>query len=70
MKTGSRLRRKRYLAGDIDMQIFSKYVPEIIEGYSERSLYAAQLGTYYYAFNTQKGPTADFPRSSGAKYDH
>ena len=36
-----------------------KYVPETAEGYSGAGVYPPQLGTYYYAFNTQKGPTAD-----------
>lgn len=52
---------KRYLAGDIDItesfpkNLYKKLLKEI-----PGQVYTpAQLGTYYYAFNTQKGPTAD-----------
>ena len=52
---------KRYLAGDIDItesfpqKLYHKLLKEI-----PRQVHTPpQLGTYYYAFNTQKGPTAD-----------
>ncbi|MTD39615.1 oligopeptide ABC transporter substrate-binding protein OppA [Erwinia sp. CPCC 100877] len=52
---------KRYLAGDIDItesfprQLYRKLMKEI-----PGQVYTPpQLGTYYYAFNTEKGPTAD-----------
>ncbi|QCT21546.1 oligopeptide ABC transporter substrate-binding protein OppA [Jejubacter calystegiae] len=52
---------KRYLAGDIDItesfpkQLYRKLTKEI-----PGQIYTPpQLGTYYYAFNTEKGPTAD-----------
>ncbi len=52
---------KRYLAGDIDISesfpknLYHKLLKEI-----PRQVHTPpQLGTYYYAFNTQKGPTAD-----------
>jgi oligopeptide transport system substrate-binding protein len=52
---------KRYLAGDIDItesfpkQLYRKLMKEI-----PGQIYTPpQLGTYYYAFNTEKGPTAD-----------
>lgn len=52
---------KRYLAGDIDItesfpkNLYHKLLKEI-----PRQVHTPpQLGTYYYAFNTQKGPTAD-----------
>ncbi len=32
-----------------------KYVSEAVEGYSGEVYTPPQLGTYYYAFNTQKG---------------
>ncbi|STI86371.1 periplasmic murein peptide-binding protein [Escherichia coli] len=52
---------KRYLAGDIDIteSFPEKYVSEAVEGYSGAGLYAAAARDLYYAFNTQKGPTAD-----------
>lgn len=52
---------KRYLAGDIDItesfpkQLYQKLLKEI-----PNQIYTPpQLGTYYYAFNTEQGPTAD-----------
>jgi oligopeptide transport system substrate-binding protein len=51
----------RYLAGDIDItesfpkNLYRKLLKEI----PEQVYTPAQLGTYYYAFNTRKGPTAD-----------
>lgn len=52
---------KRYLAGDIDItesfpkNLYQKLLKEI----PDQVYTPPQLGTYYYAFNTQKGPTAD-----------
>ncbi|ALB62882.1 Periplasmic Murein Peptide-Binding Protein MppA [Cronobacter condimenti 1330] len=52
---------KRYLANDIDItesfpkNLYQKLKKEI----PDQVFTPPQLGTYYYAFNTQKGPTAD-----------
>ncbi len=52
---------KRYLAGDLDItesfpkNLYQKLKKDILG----QVFTPAQLGTYYYAFNTQKGPTAD-----------
>ena len=52
---------KRYLAGDIDItESFPKTMYQKLMKEIPGQVYAPpQLGTYYYAFNTQKGPTAD-----------
>lgn len=52
---------KRYRANDIDI---TESFPKEMYGMLKKSLPGEvytpdQLGTYYYAFNTQKGPTAD-----------
>ena len=52
---------KRYLAGDLDItesfpkNLYQKLKKEI----PDQVFTPPQLGTYYYAFNTRKGPTAD-----------
>ncbi|WNN69952.1 ABC transporter substrate-binding protein [Kluyvera cryocrescens] len=52
---------KRYLAGDIDItESFPKnQYQKLLKELPGQVYTPAQLGTYYYAFNTQKGPTAD-----------
>lgn len=52
---------KRYLAGDIDItESFPKNLYHKLMREIPGQVYTpAQLGTYYYAFNTQKGPTSD-----------
>nr|WP_318381595.1 peptide ABC transporter substrate-binding protein [uncultured Enterobacter sp.] len=52
---------KRYLAGDIDItESFPKSLYQKLMKDIPGQVYTPpQLGTYYYAFNTQKGPTAD-----------
>ncbi|WP_435945164.1 peptide ABC transporter substrate-binding protein [Dryocola sp. BD586] len=52
---------KRYLAGDIDItESFPKIMYQKLKKDIPDQVYTPQqLGTYYYAFNTQKGPTAD-----------
>jgi ABC-type oligopeptide transport system, periplasmic component len=52
---------KRYLAGDIDItESFPKNLyKKLLKDIPGQVYTPAQLGTYYYAFNTQKGPTAD-----------
>ncbi|MFJ2973653.1 ABC transporter substrate-binding protein [Kluyvera sp. NPDC087067] len=52
---------KRYRAGDIDItESFPKNQYQKLKKELPGQVYTpAQLGTYYYAFNTQKGPTAD-----------
>jgi len=52
---------KRYLAGDIDItESFPKNLyQKLLKDIPGQVYTPAQLGTYYYAFNTQKGPTAD-----------
>ena len=52
---------KRYLAGDIDItESFPKTMYQKLMKEIPGQVYTPpQLGTYYYAFNTQKGPTAD-----------
>ncbi|AXF75904.1 peptide ABC transporter substrate-binding protein [Erwinia tracheiphila] len=52
---------KRYRAGDIDItESFPKNMYEMLKKQIPDQVYTPdQLGTYYYAFNTQKGPTAD-----------
>ncbi|HBI11083.1 MAG TPA: oligopeptide ABC transporter substrate-binding protein OppA, partial [Franconibacter pulveris] len=52
---------KRYLAGDIDItESFPKNLYQKLLKQIPGQVYTPpQLGTYYYAFNTQKGPTAD-----------
>jgi len=52
---------KRYRAGDIDItESFPKNLYQLLKKQIPNEVYTPdQLGTYYYAFNTQKGPTAD-----------
>ncbi|MEI2264393.1 peptide ABC transporter substrate-binding protein [Erwinia sp. CGal63] len=52
---------KRYRAGDIDItESFPKNMYGLLKKQLPNEVYTPeQLGTYYYAFNTQKGPTAD-----------
>lgn len=52
---------KRYQAGDIDItESFPKNLyQKLLKDIPDQVYTPAQLGTYYYAFNTQKGPTAD-----------
>jgi oligopeptide transport system substrate-binding protein len=52
---------KRYLAGDIDItESFPKVMYQKLMKDIPGQVYTPpQLGTYYYAFNTLKGPTAD-----------
>lgn len=52
---------KRYRAGDIDItESFPKNMYGLLKKQIPDEVYTPdQLGTYYYAFNTQKGPTAD-----------
>ena len=52
---------KRYRAGDIDItESFPKNMYALLKKELPGQVYTPdQLGTYYYAFNTQKGPTAD-----------
>ncbi|WP_425267159.1 peptide ABC transporter substrate-binding protein [Buttiauxella warmboldiae] len=52
---------KRYLAGDIDItESFPKNLyQKLLKDIPAEVYTPPQLGTYYYAFNTQKGPTAD-----------
>lgn len=52
---------KRYQAGDIDItESFPKNQYQKLKKELPGQVFTpAQLGTYYYAFNTQKGPTAD-----------
>ncbi|WP_367395514.1 ABC transporter substrate-binding protein [Pantoea sp. Ep11b] len=52
---------KRYRANDIDItESFPKEMYGLLKKTLPGEVYTPdQLGTYYYAFNTQKGPTAD-----------
>ncbi|MXP53817.1 peptide ABC transporter substrate-binding protein [Pantoea sp. Seng] len=52
---------KRYRAGDIDItESFPKNMYALLKKELPGQVYTPdQLGTYYYAFNTEKGPTAD-----------
>ncbi|WP_371328493.1 ABC transporter substrate-binding protein [Pantoea sp. 1.19] len=52
---------KRYRAGDIDItESFPKNQYAMLKKMLPGQVFTPdQLGTYYYAFNTQKGPTAD-----------
>ena len=52
---------KRYLAGDIDItESFPKHLyHKLMKDIPEQVYIPEQLGTYYYAFNTQAGPTKD-----------
>lgn len=52
---------KRYRANDIDItESFPKNMYELLKKELPGQVYTPdQLGTYYYAFNTEKGPTAD-----------
>lgn len=52
---------KRYRAGDIDItESFPKNMYGLLQKQIPDQVYTPdQLGTYYYAFNTLKGPTAD-----------
>lgn len=52
---------KRYLAGDIDItESFPKALyQKLLKDIPGEVYTPPQLGTYYYAFNTEKGPTAD-----------
>ena len=52
---------KRYLAGDIDItESFPKnQYHKLLKQLPGQVFTPPQLGTYYYAFNTRKGPTAD-----------
>ncbi|KAF1369216.1 peptide ABC transporter substrate-binding protein [Yokenella regensburgei] len=52
---------KRYQAGDIDItESFPKNLyKKLLKDLPGQVYTPPQLGTYYYAFNTQKGPTAD-----------
>ena len=52
---------KRYRAGDIDItESFPKQMYGLLKKSLPGQVYTPdQLGTYYYAFNTLKGPTAD-----------
>ena len=51
----------RYLAGDIDItESFPKSLyQKLLKDIPDQVFTPPQLGTYYYALNTQKGPTAD-----------
>lgn len=53
---------KRYLAGDIDItESFPKnQYQQLLKAIPGQVFTPPQLGTYYYAFNTRKGPTADY----------
>ncbi|WP_297201094.1 ABC transporter substrate-binding protein [uncultured Pluralibacter sp.] len=53
---------KRYLAGDIDItESFPKnQYKQLLKAIPGQVFTPPQLGTYYYAFNTRKGPTADY----------
>ncbi len=60
---------KRYLAGDIDITVFPKYFyQKLLKDIPGQVYTPPQLGTYYYAFNTQKARRR-IPRSSGAEHD-
>ncbi len=63
---------KRYLAGDIDItESFPKNMyQKLLKDIPGQVYTPPQLGTYYYAFNTQKGPTADERVRLGAEHDH
>ena len=52
---------KRYLANGVDItESFPKNLYQKLQKEIPGQVYTPpQLGTYYYAFNTQKGPTAD-----------
>ncbi|MEQ4923534.1 peptide ABC transporter substrate-binding protein [Proteus hauseri] len=52
---------KRYLAGDIDItESFPKNLyHKLMKDIPDQVYIPKQLGTYYYAFNTQSGPTSD-----------
>ncbi len=52
---------KRYRSNDIDItESFPKNMYALLKKTLPGEVYTPdQLGTYYYAFNTQKGPTAD-----------
>ncbi|HBC8685168.1 TPA: peptide ABC transporter substrate-binding protein [Proteus mirabilis] len=52
---------KRYLAGDIDItESFPKHLyHKLMKDIPDQVYIPEQLGTYYYAFNTQAGPTKD-----------
>lgn len=52
---------KRYLAGDIDItESFPKNLyHKLMKDIPDQVYIPEQLGTYYYAFNTQSGPTSD-----------
>ncbi|WP_226376241.1 peptide ABC transporter substrate-binding protein [Pantoea stewartii] len=52
---------KRYRAGDVDItESFPKNMYALLKQTLPGQVYTPdQLGTYYYAFNTQQGPTAD-----------
>ncbi|MBJ3816294.1 oligopeptide ABC transporter substrate-binding protein OppA [Shimwellia pseudoproteus] len=52
---------KRYLAGDLDItESFPKNLYQKLKKDIPNQVFTPpQLGTYYYAFNTRKGPTAD-----------
>lgn len=52
---------KRYLAGDIDItESFPKNMyQKLLKDIPDQVYTPPQLGTYYYAFNTKKGPTVD-----------
>lgn len=52
---------KRYRSGDIDItESFPKNMYALLKKELPGQVYTPdQLGTYYYAFNTEKGPTAD-----------
>ncbi|MDF7630326.1 peptide ABC transporter substrate-binding protein [Erwiniaceae bacterium L1_55_4] len=52
---------KRYRAGDIDItESFPKNMYALLKKELPGQVYTPdQLGTFYYAFNTEKGPTAD-----------
>ncbi|WP_035049598.1 peptide ABC transporter substrate-binding protein, partial [Musicola paradisiaca] len=52
---------KRYQAGDIDItESFPKNLyPKLLKDIPGQVFTPDQLGTYYYAFNTQRGPTSD-----------
>ncbi|WP_315310960.1 peptide ABC transporter substrate-binding protein [Pantoea vagans] len=52
---------KRYRANDVDItESFPKNMYALLKKTLPGEVYTPdQLGTYYYAFNTQKGPTAD-----------
>lgn len=52
---------KRYMAGDIDItESFPKVMYQKLRKEIPEEIYTPdQLGTYYYAFNTQRAPTSD-----------